>query len=651
MFKQKKQLFIVSLCLWMGATPLYSQTIPPATPELEASLLAVLTSNAPYVEKASACRQLATVGTAKSVPVLANLMTDEKLSHMARYALETNPDAAVDRALREVLKKVQGKRLVGVIGSLGVRRDEQAVKPLVELMQSRDAEVRRAAMRALGSIGNTSAIQALQTALSQASTEQQVDLYEGLLRSAEVQAGQGHTEASLAIYNALREAKTPHQVRSAAIRGAIVLYGPGNLTVLHHCLSSSDYAVVSAAVSASLELTDQKITQALTSGLEDRSTDQQVLIIGVLGLRGDPTGIPGLHEMAKQAKRPARLAALKALSQMGDASTVPLLVTLTGDTDKEIAQAAANHLAHYPHPSADAAIRKMLESNRVPMRLTALELAGQRRMATTLPILLQAAADPDLRIRTQSLKTIAELGGSDELLALLVILPQMTETKDLDAMRQALTDIAARTDDPDACVAQLVNTLSQVNAAQKVALLRVLSSVGGVRALAAVRKAVEDSDEQVRLGAIRALGTWRSADAAPELLALVKTSQDTKIRTLCLRGYLTLAGRSDLPLDQRLGMCKQIAPYIQQSAEKKQWLGVLGRLDSPKALQQILPHFEDSEVKDTACAVSIAMIERLAKKNRQITKNPTVKQTLQKVVDVSTNAAYRKRAQSLLSAT
>jgi HEAT repeat protein len=153
----------------------------------------------------------------------------------------------------------------------------------------------------------------------------------------------------------------------------------------------------------------------------------------------------------------------------------------------------------------------------------------------------------------------------------------------------------------------------------------------------------------VRLGAIRALGTWQSADAAPELLSLAKTLQDAKIKTLCLRGYLTLAGRSDLTMDQRLSMCKQIAPYLEQSAERKQWLGVLGRLDSPKALAQILPHFEDPDVSDTACAVSIAMIERLAKKNREITKNPTVEQTLQKVVDVSTNADYRKRAQSLLS--
>ena len=67
----------------------------------EAKLIAVLKSGATQEEKSAACRQLARVATKQSVPVLASLLGDEKLSHMARYALETIRDPSVDDALRD----------------------------------------------------------------------------------------------------------------------------------------------------------------------------------------------------------------------------------------------------------------------------------------------------------------------------------------------------------------------------------------------------------------------------------------------------------------------------------------------------------------------------------------------------------------------
>ena len=104
----------------------------------EADLLAVLRSQATLEEKSAACRQLTRIGTKEAVPTLAALLGDEKLSHMARYALEAIPDPSVDDALREALDKVQGRQRLGVIGSLGARRDSKAVGPLASLLGNAD---------------------------------------------------------------------------------------------------------------------------------------------------------------------------------------------------------------------------------------------------------------------------------------------------------------------------------------------------------------------------------------------------------------------------------------------------------------------------------------------------------------------------------
>src|SRR6185295_17031424 len=78
-----------------------------------------------------------------------------------RYGLETIPDASVDDALREALAKLGGRPRIGVIGSLGVRRDARAVGPIARLLDDADAETVGTAARALGKIGTEEAARAL----------------------------------------------------------------------------------------------------------------------------------------------------------------------------------------------------------------------------------------------------------------------------------------------------------------------------------------------------------------------------------------------------------------------------------------------------------------------------------------------------------
>ena len=79
------------------------------------------------------CRKLTIVGTAASVPALAGLLGDKDHSHMARYALERIPAPEAGQALREALARLSGNLKIGVISSLGLRRDAAAVSALGEL--------------------------------------------------------------------------------------------------------------------------------------------------------------------------------------------------------------------------------------------------------------------------------------------------------------------------------------------------------------------------------------------------------------------------------------------------------------------------------------------------------------------------------------
>jgi HEAT repeat protein len=213
---------LVAMLWHVGAPALGQDTRPPGNSR-EAKLIAVLKSGAPQHEKADACLELSRVAGKDSVAPLAALLGDEKLAHLARYALEPIPDPAVDAALREALGRLKGRPLVGVIGSLGVRRDAQAVEPLSRLLNDPDSDVAQAAARALGSIGGPAAVKALERALDGTSAANQRAICEGLFRCAEALSAHGQRDPALAIYERLNQPKMPQPVRDGAARRARML--------------------------------------------------------------------------------------------------------------------------------------------------------------------------------------------------------------------------------------------------------------------------------------------------------------------------------------------------------------------------------------------------------------------------------------------
>jgi HEAT repeat protein len=629
--------------------PTFAQTV--AAQQDEAKLIAVLQSpDASQKDKIDACRQLAIIGGQDSLAPLAALLGDEELSHMARYALEPNPNPAVDQALREALTKVKGGPLVGVIGSVGVRRDAQAVPALARFLRDPDAVVARAAARALGSIGNEPAATALQDALAGAAADNRLDTCEGLLRCAERLAAGGQEREAIAIYDRLRKLDAPHQVRGGALRGAILTRGKGGLALLKENLRSSDYILFSAAVQTAQVMLDSDVTRALTDELKSLPPDNQILVMQALGRRGDKAALPALLTAVKTGPKPVRLAALATVTELGDAAAVPVLVQSMNDTDREISQAAQENLAALPGPEADAAIVALFHSGDRDKQARALELMGRRRMADGLPALLKAARTADAALRPAIIKTVGDLGGPEQLPVLLDVLRELRQPQELTAVEQALSSVCTKADDPPAQVRTLVACIAPAQPAQQAVLLRVLSAVGGAEALQAVRAAVESDNADVRAAASRALGAWKTTDAAPLLLVLAKEAKEDAEKTLLLRNYLAIAGRGSLPVEQRLDMCRQAAGLVQRDDEKKLLLGTLSNIESPETFGLVLPYLDEPGSRQEAAVAVVTLADRMLR-GRGEARNalaPKLIEPLEKVLRLTQDESLAKRAQTLL---
>ena len=639
------------LVAWLAASLLssHAQQPSPLLTQPEAKLIAVLQSpDATLKAKADACRELGVVGTPRAVAALAALLPDEQLNHMARYALEPIPDPSVDAALRAALTRATGRPLVGVIVSLGVRRNTAAVPLLAARLQDADADVAQAAARALGRIGNPAAARAIQSNLTGAPAANRVAFCEGLFRCAEQLERDGRRREAIAIYDRLMAFDAaPHQVRAGAWRGAILARGQSGLSLLTRGLTGTDYIAAAAAARAALELPGREVTVALARVLPSLTGDRKVLVIGVLGKRGEPSALSTLVKEARAGETATRVAAVRAIPELRLPASVAPLMELMNDPVREVAKAAQESLAGLPGPAADKAITGLLASAKASDRVTAIELIGRRRMIECVPALVKAGSDPDASVRPAALKRAGELGSVAELPALLDLLARAGSDADRDAAEEAISSIIGNAADPAASVPTVVGKLAGASPATTSSLLRVLTSVGGPEALKAVRARVDSSEPAVRATAIRSLSAWKSADVAPELLALAGKASSPADKAVLLRGYFGWASNPDLPAERRLAMCQAAAAVVGQPEEKKLMLGALGSIKTVEALGVAAACLEDGAVKDEAGVAVVAIAEELLKGGQAAQLAPKLIAPLQQVGRSVGNADLAQKAKNL----
>jgi hypothetical protein len=191
------------------------------TANIEKSLMSVLESDATIAGKQFACRQLSIIGTEQSVPILANMLTNEETSDMARFALERIQGAAVDSALRDTLPKVSGKIKAGIINSLGQRRDKQAVDALSKIVGDSDEIIANAAVAALGQIADNQATKILAEAKDKTTGKLQMRVMDSYLLCADQLVATGKKPQALSIYKELSNKDMPESIRVAATKGMI----------------------------------------------------------------------------------------------------------------------------------------------------------------------------------------------------------------------------------------------------------------------------------------------------------------------------------------------------------------------------------------------------------------------------------------------
>jgi len=580
------------LAVMIAFTTLATAGFAAEPPPKEQESLAVLRSTAAEAEKAAACKRLAVHGTAASATDLASLLSNEHLASWARIALEAIPGAEVDAALRKAAGSLSGRLLVGVINTIGVRRDAAAIILLESKLPDPDPEVAAAAAAALARIGTPEAA----VVLAKAAASGRDDAVEACLDSAEQLRLVGNTAAAIAACDTVRGLgdKVSERRRAQATRTTVLAKGAAGLPLLIETLRSPSKRLFTMGLSVSRELDDGPQANAVDLALVDEAaklkSERAALVISAVADRNAEGGagdtlVKKLLAVAEGTDKPVRIAAIEALGRIGSASVLEPLLAAATDADPQVAEAARGAVVVLPGSAVDEAILAKLSTTDPRLLPVVAGLLGGRRIPAVKE-LTQLVTHGDAAVRKAAVESLGTVIDLPNLGVLIDAVVKPRDAAEGEVAARALRQACTRMADREACANKLTATLAGgLPTATKITIYDTLGDVGGKKSLAAVAAAGKSPDPELQDTATRLLGKWMTPDAGPVLVDLAGTLPPGKYQTRAVRGAIRVARQFAMPDNDRADLCRQSLKTAEDPADRKAVLEFMPRYPSPAMLE------------------------------------------------------------------
>ncbi|MGD8451187.1 MAG: HEAT repeat domain-containing protein [Phycisphaerae bacterium] len=570
-------------------------------------------------------RQLDHVGGGECVPALTGLLSDEEplIREAARRALQNNPSEAAAVSLRAELGKTdEPVWQIACVNALAARRDEASVPRLIELTRSEDDGVSRAAVAALGDIGGKAATGALYEMWWSPDNPRREEAATAVLRIADTLLAAGDEEGAVAIYFQLYGAALRGTTRLAALRGAVAASDGTMLDKLPPMIGLAQAAQVRiTAVRLLGRIDGPAVTELLIESIYTTTPEVQAAIIEELAKRPEAEARETVTHMYRTVEAAeARGAALRSLPGVGGAEDVVPVAELAASLSGEEQEAARWCLSRLYGPDVDETfMTNIVSASAAETRAELVRALAARHCRAAVPRLMELHAGWGALERTANYGTLAKLAADEQLPQLVAFLVKETDEDVQRAGEDAVVAVCQRSADREQRAQPVLAALPETTGAARASLVRVLGRLQGAAALAAIREAVHDSDEDVAIAAVRALAGWEDTSVLEDLLTLAREGERETHRVLALRGYVRLLRLpSDRAAADTLARLHVAAELAQADNEKKLVLSALGEVILPETLEEIRPYLGDKTLCHEAAAAAVHVARGLAGQDREL---------------------------------
>ncbi|MHC4759548.1 MAG: HEAT repeat domain-containing protein, partial [Planctomycetota bacterium] len=347
----------------------------------EKHFISFLQSDATLNGKFHICRKLAQIGTDESVPVLAEMLTKEDTSDMARYALESIPSPAVDKALIDALEKTNGKTRISIINCLSQRRTKDAVQDLKLLLTDSDTPTAAAAITALGQIATPQAALALEQHLDTTNADLKPLILDSYLKCAYSTAKHGDNEQAFEMFKKSYQSQTSDAVRTASLRGMAQSSPKKANQIIIEAVKSNDLNIQTAAIQIVTENPQIKDIKPIIERFPDLAPQQQIQLLGVIANRSETSMLDQVVEAAQSSEPSVRIAAYQTIAKIGDKSTVLILAKVAASTRGPEQNAVRQSLYNMQDNKVDNEIIKQIPKVDAKIKAELIRTVAQRNIA------------------------------------------------------------------------------------------------------------------------------------------------------------------------------------------------------------------------------------------------------------------------------
>jgi HEAT repeat protein len=615
----------------------------------EQSLIGVLRSDHSPAEKDAACARLKRIGTDQSVPALAALLTDEQLSHSARYALESMPTPKAGQALVDALATTSEATKVGIIISLGYRHETRAVSALAKLLTDHGAHVAAAATTALGQIGGSKALKALQAATATSTGLIHDAVVDACLRCANRLLASGSQGKALAVFQQLYDTEKKDSVRTAAFRGMILASGNGAVPLMTDAIMGSDGASQIAALQLVREVPGANSTKKLAAMLSRVGPPVQTALIEGLAQRGDILAAPAIVVMVSSSVPEVRLAAINALGVLGDATVVPVLGIPAAFASGEEQKAARLALVVLRRGDPTETLVRLLPAAKPEVQAEFARALGERGDKSAVPKLVELAREQSGSASKAALQALVLLVDDSQLgLMVQFVAEAKTDTARADAaeaLNSACHQIQTRRGKVN--IQPVVEGLATGAAEARIALLPVCSGLIDPSIRTVLRAAVAAQDPKVRAAAIRALCDTSDAQLLPDVLKIACGAPEENFRTLAIRACVRLTTQEEtikLSVKEQIEPLQAILATTLSAEQKRVVLAGLAEIPGLQSLKLAEPMLDEAAIQLEAAKTVTKIASALPYAQAEAAAS-----SLKKVVATTTDAEARRAAEAALN--
>ncbi len=570
-----------------------------ATLRIEKELIKLLKSNATLSGKQFVCHLLADIGSNESVNILAAMLYDSSTVEMARFALEEIPNKSVDEALRTALMKPENNEKIGILNSLGKRRDEESVSQIKEMIFSSDKQIASAAIASLGKIASEQAIITLEEAKNKVSPDIRQDIVNALLDCADALLVENKKEQANKIYEELFAASEKNPIRYAALRGFVNSSSEEAVNrLLINVMLKENSQIRSGVPMIVRDIPADYDISGLIAALPSFNAGDQVRLLNALSNRKDDYILEMAIQLSKNENQAVRSDAFILIGKVGNFSSVKYLAEVSVQKSSD-GKAAQNALYQLAGERVDLEIVRLMPDANDEIKFQLIHSLRMRRPEDKDSIiseaLLHIAGTEKENLRIESIRALQFIAGKEQLQELIDLLIKVESNRERKALEKTIVVTAHKSNSDSLATQIMLSALSHSKDIQtRRSLLLVMAKVGHSSALPAFKKALLDSSETLQTAAITALAEWSTDAPIKELETIIRESSNSTHRTLALRGFVRMANLSGEHSDQETIKRFQIAMELSETNDdKKMVLSGLSKQESFPAFQMAMEQYDN----------------------------------------------------------